>query len=90
MKNKEPQCIRAGIAFNRKTLRKTEVGFFDNGLFQITSKILDKDTLKVTTITSHYTVPSMVALVDIINEVFPDIKEGINFDDFIPKSDMEN
>lgn len=85
---KDPKLIKGTAAFNRKTLRKTCLALFDNDVFQITSKILNRDTLKVTVIVHHYTVLSLQALVGMYLKEFADISEFV-FDDWVAKSDIE-
>jgi hypothetical protein len=84
MENK-PQLIKATVAFNRKTLRKTVLALFDNDIFKITTKILDRDTLMVTKIVNYFTEPSLQALFGMYIKEFADF-DKIVFEDWVPKS----
>lgn len=84
----KPQLIKSTVAFNRKTLRKTCLSLFDNDVFQITSKILDRDTLKVTVLISHYTIPSLQSVVGMYLKEFIDT-DRLVFEDWALKSDTE-
>ena len=84
----KPEMVKGTIAFNRKTLRKTALVLFDNDIFQVTSKILDRDTLKVTVATSHYTIPSMQAIVGMYMKEFVNTQECV-VEDWQKKSDTE-
>ena len=84
----KPVLVKATVAFNRKTLRKTILSLFDNDVFQLTSKILDRDTLIVTVLISHYTKQSMQAIVGMYLREFLDV-DGPELEDWFPKSAIE-
>ena len=84
----KPEMVKGAIAFDRKTLQKTALVLFDNDTFQVTCKTLDRDTLKVTVVTSHYTIPSMQAIVGIYMKEFADTQECV-VEDWQKKSDIE-
>jgi len=75
-----PKQIRSTEAFNRKILRKTTITLFDNDIFQISSKILDRDTLKVTHVASHYTKQSLSAIVRMYLQDFLEFEEFVRHD----------
>ena len=90
MKEKNvPKAVRMTVAFNRKTLRKTALALFDNDIFQLTSKVLDRDTLCVSVMVSHFTIPSLQAVVGMYVKEFSELTDDFVTEDWIPKSKLE-
>ena len=81
-----PKHITSTACFNRKTLRKITLSLFDNDVFQLTTKILDRDTLVVTTLVSHYTKSSLQAVVSMYLQTFMPVEDMV-FDDWLPKGE---
>ena len=85
----KPTAVRTTIAFNKKSLRKTILTLFDNDIFQLTSKVLDRDTLTVDVMVSHYTIPSLQAVVGMYLKEFADATDDFVIEDWMPKSKLE-
>lgn len=83
-----PKFIRGRECFNRKTLRKTMLSFWDNDTFLLITKILDHDTLTVTTLKSAYTKESMAAIVGMYSAFFADMG-SVSFRDLVKKSKIK-
>jgi len=71
-----PKFIRGIETFNRKELKKVTLSLFDNGVFRITTKYLDRDTLEIKKVNTRITETSMLVLANMYMMEFFDAKSS--------------
>lgn len=76
----KPKNVKQTSHFNRETLRRTKLALFDNDIFQITTCILDRDSLSVIKVVSHFSKQSMHILAYMYIVEFLNV-DSVVFDD---------